>query len=269
MDVPELTETGGGAVFDFTGRSVLVTGAASGIGLSVAAAFTRAGARTVIVDIDEVALDTARVRHSTARVARVDVTDATAVGRLAAEDGPFDVVVNNAMICGDDDFLSVTPAQIRREVDVNLVAPMLVAQAVLPAMIERRNGAIVNISSINALQHLGNEAYSAAKSGLLSLTRSIATEYGRFGIRCNAVALGTVDTPFWQARRTQDPGVFDRLQSWYPLRSIGAPEDAADAIMFLASTAAKWITGSVLVVDGGFTAGNLRMSDDIHGADHA
>ncbi|GAA2447517.1 SDR family NAD(P)-dependent oxidoreductase [Agromyces soli] len=265
MDALRLNPGGGDVAFDFGGRRVLVTGGASGIGLTIAARFAAAGAHPVVVDVDEDALAAVCGLVPGATAIRLDVTDAAAVTDFAAAHGPFDVAVNNAMICGDDDFLSATPEQLRREVDVNLVAPMLVTRAVLPAMVDRGAGAIVNVSSINALQHLGNEAYSAAKAGLQSLTRSVATEYGRHGVRCNAIALGTVDTPYWSERRAADPGVLDRLERWYPLRRIGTPEDAAAAVLFFASSAARWITGAVLTVDGGFTAGNLRMSDDIHG----
>lgn len=268
MDLPEMTSSAQDVSFDFARRRVLITGAGSGIGLATAAAFAAAGADVVVVDVDAAAATAARATVPGAVVEQIDITDEEAVAGLVSVRGPFDIVVNNAMICGDDDLLTIPPRQMRREVEVNLIGPMIVAQAVLPGMIRRAGGVIVNVSSINALLHLGNEAYSAAKSGLLSLTRSIATEYGPSGVRCNAIALGTVETPYWEHRRAQTPGVLDRLVEWYPLRAIGAAEDAAASIQFLASDAARWITGAVLTVDGGFTAGNLRMSADIHGADH-
>jgi NAD(P)-dependent dehydrogenase (short-subunit alcohol dehydrogenase family) len=267
VDESEPSQGRGEASFDFTGRRVLVTGGGSGVGLATARAFSAAGADVVVIEVTEAAAAVTRATVPGVQVDAVDVTDATGLRELVSARGDFDVVVNNAMICGDDDFLSATPEQMRREIDVNLMGPILVSQAVLPGMITRGDGVIVNISSINAALHLGNEAYSAAKSGLQSLTRSIATEFGPDGVRCNTVALGTVETPAWTQRRAADPGVFARLSGWYPLRRVGTVADAAAAVMFLASDAARWVTGTVLTVDGGFTAGNLRMSADIRGHD--
>jgi len=139
----------------------------------------------------------------------------------------------------------------------------LCCKAVLPSMIERHTGSIVNISSVNAITALGNEAYSAAKAGMLNLTQGIAVRYGAHGIRCNAIAPGTIRTPIWQARIDRDPVVFQRLLKWYPLGRVGEPDDIANATMFLASDDASWITGAVLPVDGGLLAGNYRMTREL------
>ena len=116
---------------------------------------------------------------------------------------------------------------------------------------------------MNALAYYGNEAYSGAKAGLLSLTRSLAVRYGPSGVRVNAIAPGTLRTPAWEKRREEDPNVFERVARWYPLGRIGEPEDVAGAALFLASNEAAWITGAVLPVDGGLTAGNMEMMQDI------
>ena len=130
-------------------------------------------------------------------------------------------------------------------------------------MIENRSGVILNISTVNALAYYGNEAYSAAKAGLLSLTRSLAARYGPSGVRANAIAPGTLRTAAWEERMQRDPDVFERLAKWYPLGRVGEPEDVAGAALFLASDEAAWISGAVLPVDGGLTVGNLQMVREI------
>jgi meso-butanediol dehydrogenase/(S,S)-butanediol dehydrogenase/diacetyl reductase len=112
---------------------------------------------------------------------------------------------------------------------------------------------------VNALAYYGNEAYSAAKAGIISLTRSLAVRYGPLGIRANAIAPGTLRTPAWEERRQKDPDVFERLAKWYPVGRVGEPEDVVGAALFLASDEAAWISGAVLPVDGGLTAGNMQM----------
>jgi NAD(P)-dependent dehydrogenase (short-subunit alcohol dehydrogenase family) len=122
---------------------------------------------------------------------------------------------------------------------------------------------IVNIASVNGLAFFANEPYSAAKAGLISLTRSLATRYGRHGIRAVAIAPATIRTPLWQERVDKEPAIFERLMRWYPLRRVGEPEDVAAAAAFLASDDASWITGEVLRVDGGLLAGNERMAREL------
>ena len=129
-------------------------------------------------------------------------------------------------------------------------------------MIERRSGVIVNIASVNGLAYMGNEAYSAGKAAMLNLTQSIAVRYGHSGVRCVAVAPGSIATPAWQERVEKEPDVFDRLVKWYPLRRIGTPEDVASAVLFLASDEASWITGTVLRVDGGLLAGSEIFTNE-------
>lgn len=132
-------------------------------------------------------------------------------------------------------------------------------------MLARRHGVFVNIASVNALLGLGNDAYSAAKAGLVSLTRSVATRHGPDGIRANAICPGTVRTPIWQDVLERTPDVFERLARWYPLGRVGEPEDVARAALFLASEEASWISGAVLPVDGGLTAGLHRMAVELQG----
>jgi NAD(P)-dependent dehydrogenase (short-subunit alcohol dehydrogenase family) len=132
-------------------------------------------------------------------------------------------------------------------------------------MVARGNGVIVNVGSVNGLLTLGNPGYSAAKAGLLNLTRSLATEYGPKGIRANMVSPGTIRTgsPSWQKRLARDPQVFDKLARWYPVGRVGRPDDIAAAIAFLAADEAGFVNGANLVVDGGLTAGMAPMIEEL------
>src|SRR5260221_3446901 len=196
-----------------------------------------------------------------------DVSSGFDVESMAAtvtkELGTVDILVNNAAIGEGDDVVNMEEQVWERDVDIVLKSVFLCSKAVLPSMIQRGGGVIINIASVNGIIALGNEAYSAAKAGVISLTKSIAGRYGVHGVRCNAVAPGTIRTPSWEQRVDRDPLVFQRLVKWYPLGRIGEPDDVANAVLFLASDEASWITGSVLCVDGGVLAGNLAMTRDI------
>jgi NAD(P)-dependent dehydrogenase (short-subunit alcohol dehydrogenase family) len=146
---------------------------------------------------------------------------------------------------------------------VVLKSVFLCSKALLPQMLERHSGAIVNIASVNGLTGLGEEPYSAAKAGMVNLTKNMALKYGPRGVRVNCICPGTIRTPIWQPQLDKDPQVFDRLVPWYPLGRIGEPEDIARAALFLASDDASWITGTTLTVDGGLTAGSYRMGQDL------
>ncbi|MCO5974295.1 glucose 1-dehydrogenase [Actinoallomurus soli] len=248
----------------FSGRSVVVTGGGAGIGRAIALRFGAEGARVLIADLDAAGAERTAGEIPGARSVAVDVTDRASV-RAALADLPVDVLVNNAGGATDAAFEELPEDLWDRDVDLCLKGTFLCTQAVLPAMLRRGGGVIVNVASVNGLTHLGNEAYSAAKAGVLSLTRGVAVRYGPGGIRCNAVAPGTVRTSAWDERERQSPGVLDRVAGWYPLRRVGTPDDIAAAVLFLASDEAAWISGATLPVDGGLLAGNQRMTDDIMG----
>jgi NAD(P)-dependent dehydrogenase (short-subunit alcohol dehydrogenase family) len=255
----------------FSDRVVVVTGGGSGIGRVMAQRFAAEGAKVAVVDwmgdsAEAVAGEIAAAGGRSVAVkadvsSRVDVE--SMVGRVASALGPVDVLVNNAAIADGDDVLQMDEEIWERDVAVVLKSVYLCSKAVLPSMIERRTGVIVNIASVNGLSALGNEAYSAAKAGVINLTQGIAVRYGAHGIRCNAIAPGTIRTPVWTERVARDPKVFERLVKWYPLGRVGEPDDVANAAMFLASDEASWITGTVLCVDGGLLAGNYRMTREL------
>jgi meso-butanediol dehydrogenase/(S,S)-butanediol dehydrogenase/diacetyl reductase len=255
----------------FKDRTVIVTGGGSGIGRVIAQRFAAEGARVAVVDWIGGRADavTAEIVAAGGQAQSIfaDVSSSHDVAEMArtvtSRLGAIDVLVNNAAIADGDDVLEIDEATWDHDVAVVLKGVFLCSKAVLPSMIERRRGVIVNIASVNGLSALGNEAYSAAKAGVINLTQSMAVRYGRHGIRCNAIAPGTIRTPIWQERIERDPVVFQRLVKWYPLGRVGEPDDVASASLFLASDEASWITGVVLPVDGGLLAGNFRMTREL------
>jgi meso-butanediol dehydrogenase/(S,S)-butanediol dehydrogenase/diacetyl reductase len=194
---------------------------------------------------------------------QADVTVAADVARMVESAGRIDVLVNNAGGGVADDVLEIGEEEWDADVTVNLKSAFLCSKALLPGMIEQGSGVIVNIASVNGIAFFANEPYSAAKAGMISLTRSMAVRYGKHGIRAVAIAPGTIRSPIWQERVDKEPAIFERLIRWYPLGRVGEPEDVANAAVFLASEDASWITGEVLRVDGGLLAGNAQMAREL------
>ena len=255
---------------DFTGKVAMITGADGGIGRVLCRHLAGRGAAIAAVDkrasvtdfVAELAAD-----GVPARAAVVDVTDAdgvrAAIGEIEAALGPVDVLVNNAGFAERESLEKTTAETWRIDIEGNLNGAYHCTAAVLPQMAAHHAGAIVNISSVNGLTSLGHPAYSAAKAGLISYTKAVAMEYGRLGIRANAICPGTVRTPIWASRVARRPEVFERLVKWYPLGRIAEPKDIAKAVAFLASDDAAAITGAVLNVDCGLTAGNIVMTREL------
>jgi NAD(P)-dependent dehydrogenase (short-subunit alcohol dehydrogenase family) len=253
----------------FDTYGVVVTGGARGIGEATARRFAAEGAGVLIADIDEesAARTAAEIRAGGGRAehAVCDVGDSAsvdaAVARAVDAFGTLDVLVNNAYACSDhhEDFTEERDDDWLRDLDVCLVGSMRCARAALPHLAEapERRGAIVTIGSVNGLAYFGNHAYSAAKAGLISLTRSLAQQAAPLGVRANLVAPGTIRTPVWEGRE-ETLAAAARI---YPLRRIGEPADIAAAVAFLASTDASWITGVTLPVDGGILGSQSGFID--------
>jgi meso-butanediol dehydrogenase / (S,S)-butanediol dehydrogenase / diacetyl reductase len=249
----------------------VVTGGGSGIGRATAELFAREGATVVVADLhgdraESVAkgIDDA---GGTAMAVEADVATPEGVDHVFARAdsvfAPVDILVNNAGASLGNDLRTIEPETWDRNFDIVLKSAFLCTKAALPGMIARRKGAIVNISSVNGLMGLGEEAYGAAKAGMVNLTQNTAIRYGEFNVRANCIAPGTVDTPIWAERKAVNPNVMQELAAWYPLGRVGQPEDIAQAALFLVSDAASWITGVVLPVDGGLTAGLFRMAKEL------
>jgi NAD(P)-dependent dehydrogenase (short-subunit alcohol dehydrogenase family) len=257
----------------FTGASIIVTGAGRGIGRAICFAFAREGGRVLLSDIDLSRAEGAAAEigdsGGTCEACQCDVTDADSVRRMVHRAvgayGGVDVLVNNAAVATDVAFEDVSESEWDHDVGVSLKGPFLCCQAALPYLLRSvGGGTIVNVGSVNGLAAIGSEAYSAGKAGLISLTQNLAVRYGPEHIRANIVCAGTVRSAAWNERLAIDPEVlFERLARFYPLRRVGEPEEIAAACLFLASSEAAWITGSVLCVDGGLTAGRPLLIDAI------
>ena len=241
----------------------LITGGGSGIGRATALRFAREGAAVVVFDRHEDAAATV-AKEITDTGGRAipcpgDVTDLASIERAVTSSrdqlGPVSILVANAAISEGNDIRTIDEEIWDRTVDIVLKGVFLSAKAVLPGMIEAGRGSIVTVSSVNGQTGIGEEPYSAAKAGVINLTKNIATRHGAHGIRANCIAPGTVETPIWQPRVGRDPDVFERIARWYPLGRVGQPEDIANAALFLASDEAAWVSGAVLNVDGGLMAG--------------
>lgn len=256
-------------------RTAFVTGGGSGIGQAICRLFAAQGAQVAVVDrVRERAQTTlthieAAGGHGLALYADVSQqTDVNAAAQAALDHmGHVDILVNNAGLAIGDDILTFDEATWDLNLTVVLKSVYLCSRSLLPSMLDRGRGAIVNIASVNGLTGIGEEGYSAAKAGVINLTQNLAVRYGRQGIRANVICPGTIQTPIWQSRVEQDPRVFERLAQWYPLGRVGQPDDVAKAALFLASDDAAWITGATLNVDGGLMAGSYRMSRDLAAAE--
>ena len=250
----------------------VVTGAAGDIGRAIAAALSESHAKVVLVDIDGGALSNALSQLSGPGFVTktCDVTDPQDLARLAAEVaelGDVATLVNNAGAARAVSLHDTTADIWRKDNALNLEAPFLCFRAFEDAL-TRTEGSVVNITSVNGMAVFGHPAYSAAKAGLIHLTKLIAVEYGKFGIRANAVAPGTVRTQAWEARAASNPQVFEEAKHWYPLQRIVRPEDVASAVAFLAGPQAQAISGVCLPVDCGLTAGQAPLARTFSQSEH-
>lgn len=255
-------------MFSLEGRTALVTGGAYGIGFAIAEALAEAGARIAFNCRERGNLDAAmeayRAKGIEARGYIADVTDEAAMRGLAAQIendlGTIDILVNNAGIIKRIPMTEMSAEDFRQVVDIDLVGPFICAKAVIPGMIKKGHGKIINICSM--MSELGREtvsAYAAAKGGLKMLTRNICSEYGAANIQCNGIGPGYIATPQTaplrerQADGSRHP--FDSfIVSKTPAGRWGTPEDLKGPAVFLASDASNFVNGHILYVDGGILA---------------
>ena len=266
----------------FAGRVALVTGGALGIGRGIVEAFVREGAAVGVVDVDGVAAaelveglerSGGRAVAITGDVSRSGDAD-RAVAATVAAFGRLDVLVNNAGIQPTDAYGRVedmSEATWDRILGVNLRGPFLMSRAALPAIRRSGGGCVVNMASVQGLQSMpGVPAYAASKGGLLSLTRNMALDYAAEGIRVVAICPGTIDSALVRTLARAEGGDEEanirRYGAHHPIGRIGTPADIAEAVLFLASDRASFITGEYLCVDGGFMAQGAWATGA--GADH-
>jgi len=244
---------------ELAGRVALVTGGAGdGIGSAVVRRLARDGATVVVVDeherrSKEVAERVAAETGASVLAMPGDIADRARMDEVlaatAAQAGPVDILVNNAAQNVLGDVVDLTPEAWDRVIDVDLSACFYLARRTLPAMIERRRGSIVNVTSVAGYLGSGREApYAAAKAGLHSLTRSIAFEAGPYGVRCNAVATGIIWSRFVRKYAERLQGEIERT----PLRRFGEPDEVAELVAFLVSDRSAFITGETINVSGGW-----------------
>ena len=255
-------------MFRLDGKVALVTGASYGIGFAIAKAFAQVGATIVFNDIKQELVDKGLASYAAEGIKAhgyvCDVTDESAVNALVAtvekEVGVIDILVNNAGIIKRIPMHEMSAAEFRQVIDVDLNAPFICAKAVIPSMMKKGGGKIINICSM--MSELGREtvsAYAAAKGGLKMLTRNIASEYGEYNIQCNGIGPGYIATPQTAPlRELQADGSRHPFDSFIiaktPAARWGNPEDLAGPAVFLASEASNFVNGHILYVDGGILA---------------
>ncbi len=247
------------------GKTALITGGGNGIGREIALRFAAEGAQVVSLDMDEAAnaRTASMIRDQGGRCEQVqgDVTVAADTARAFRAARSVDILVNNAMNISGDGFLhQVAEEAWDHVVAVCLKGVFLCCRQALPAMMERRSGVIINICSVNAITGIHLAAYTAAKGGMLSLTRLMASQYARFGIRTNAICPGTILTDSTRVYHERYPEMADELRALYPAGKFGTPADIAECALYLGSDQAGFVNGSVIVVDGGLTASHQLPS---------
>jgi 2-hydroxycyclohexanecarboxyl-CoA dehydrogenase len=241
------------------GKVAVVTGAGSGIGQATAEAFAGAGATVVVADIDaqkgERTVASIKGKGGSAAFLQIDVTDDESIASFAraveAQHGAVDIIVNGAGWGQTKPFWEGSPEFWDTLIKLNFVGPMKLVKALLPKMMERGSGKIVNISSdAGRVGSLGETVYSGAKGGLIAFTKSLAREMARYNINVNCVCPGPTETPLLMAVPEK---VLDAFKKAIPFRRFGQPSEVADAVLFFASERSSYITGQVLSVSGGLT----------------
>ena len=255
---------------DLKNKIIIVTGGAGSIGMATVKAFLENKCRVVVVDKDENKLkDFEQELGSRAKFIKADLSQPKqaeeAIKQAIESFGGVNILVNLAGVAFGGDVTEIDEETYWKDINNNLTSTFFCAKTALSHMKENGGGVIVNISSINSIIGIGEVSYSAAKAGINSLTKTTAVRYGRYGIRCNSLLLGTIktDIPSWQERLKKDPLIFQKIASKNPRKKVGTPEESANLILFLASDASSLINGADIIADGGWalTVGTIREKD--------
>lgn len=250
--------------------TALVTGGGSGIGRATALLLAARGATVVVADIDRESAEKVAAEIERAGGAscprRLDVTDAHAIeavfSSLEAADIPVDVLVNSAGLMAVAPLLELAPETFARVMQVNVTGTFMTSQRAARTMMARGYGRIVNLSSVSGQRAgAGRVAYGTSKTAIMGLTRQFALEAGAYGVTCNAIAPGVVETPMTQASYSEKTWL--QVLGMIPSRRFGQPHDIAEAIAFLASPAASYINGETIFVDGGYNAGGMTQTGKV------
>lgn len=250
-------------LFDLTGKTALITGGTHGLGMAIATGLANAGARIVINDYSAEKLEMAKKEYEKAGIQvftyNFDVTDEaqvqTAVKKIESDAGPVDILVNNAGIIKRTPIIEMKVQDFRDVIEVDLVAPFIMAKTIAPGMIQRGHGKIINMCSM--MSELGRDtvsAYASAKGGLKMLTKSMATEWAKYNIQVNGIGPGYFATTQTAPIRVDGHPFNDFIISRTPAGRWGDPSDLAGAAIFLSSKASDFVNGIVLYVDGGILA---------------
>jgi 2-keto-3-deoxy-L-fuconate dehydrogenase len=251
-------------MFDLTGKIAVVTGAASGIGEAIARALADAGSKVYVLDrnLDEAARVAAQLRDGRSILADVSDEDSVnqAIGAVLNETGQrIDVLVNNAGIGHVGTALTTTQADLDRLFQVNVQGVLLMTRAALPSMIAGRSGSVINLASIGGIVGIRDRlAYCTTKFAVVGMTRCMALDHATTGVRFNAICPGRVETPFVTARVAEYPDpqkARNEMAASQAIGRMGRPEEIAAAALYLASDESQFVTGSSLIIDGGFSAG--------------
>lgn len=250
---------------DLKGKAVIITGSRQGMGKADALAFAENGAKVTVADISQedcqLVVDEIEKNGGQGLAVKCDVSNGKEVEEMVKKTvekfGKVDILVNNAGICQFKPFLELTEDEWQKTLDINLKGYFLCAKAAAKEMAKQKSGAIVNIASVVMGQigmgMAGLAHYSASKGGIAALTKTLALELAPHNIRVNTIAPGAIDTPMAASVKT-DPKTLEQTLAMIPMRRMGKPEEIANAVLFLASNDSSYITGSIVVVDGGWLA---------------
>lgn len=261
-------------LYDLTGKVALVTGGTHGIGMAIGKMLGKAGAKVCINDLQEERLAACKAEYANDGVdvftLVFDVTNEDdvdkGIAKIEAEVGPVDILVNNAGIIKRIPILDMPVADFKQVIDVDLVAPLIVAKRIVPGMIERRSGKIINMCSMMSIYGRNSvSAYAAAKGGLKLLTENMTCEWAKYNIQVNGIGPGYIATSQTAPIRENGHPFNDLVMTRTPAGRWGEPEDVGNAALFLASQASNFVNGHILFVDGGILAnfGYVKGENDI------